>query len=109
MATLGQWVEGARLRTLPLAFAPVLAGAGAAIGALGGVSDLIIGSPLHPGSPTPNYLHVIVCSVLAIIVALALQIGSNFANDYSDGIRGTDDVRVGPTRLTAVALLPHTK
>ena len=43
MATFGQWVEGARLRTLPLAFAPVFAGAGAAIGAAGGVSELIIG------------------------------------------------------------------
>ena len=106
MATFGQWVEGARLRTLPLAFAPVLAGAGAAIGALGGVSDLIIGSPLQADSPTINYLHVIVCVVLALIVALALQIGSNFANDYSDGVRGTDDVRVGPTRLTASGLVP---
>ena len=51
---------------------------------------------------------MIVCSVLALIVALALQIGSNFANDYSDGVRGTDDVRVGPTRLTASGLVtPH--
>lgn len=108
MATFGQWVEGARLRTLPLAFAPVLAGAGAAIGAAGGVSELIIGSPLPTDSPQPRYLHVIVCSVLALIVALALQIGSNFANDYSDGVRGTDDVRVGPTRLTASGLVaPH--
>ena len=106
MATFGQWVEGARLRTLPLAFAPILAGAGAAIGTLGGVSDLIIGSPLRADSPTINYLHVIVCVVLALIVALALQIGSNFANDYSDGVRGTDDVRVGPTRLTASGLVP---
>lgn len=109
MATFGQWVEGARLRTLPLAFAPVLAGAGAAVGALGGFARLVIGSPLPDSTDTPAYWRMIVCALLALIVALALQIGSNFANDYSDGIRGTDDVRVGPVRLTASGLVPPHK
>jgi 1,4-dihydroxy-2-naphthoate octaprenyltransferase len=78
MATAAQWVEGARPRTLPNAIAPVLAGAGAAA-AIGG--------------------FVWWKSVLALVVALALIVGVNFANDYSDGIRGTDEHRVGPLRL----------
>ncbi|MDJ0355123.1 1,4-dihydroxy-2-naphthoate polyprenyltransferase [Paenarthrobacter sp. PH39-S1] len=78
MATAGQWIEGARLRTLPMAIAPVIIGTAAAY-------DL---GALRP-----------VNAVLAACVALLLQIGVNFANDYSDGIRGTDDVRVGPLRL----------
>ncbi|MEK6442853.1 1,4-dihydroxy-2-naphthoate polyprenyltransferase [Pseudonocardia sp. T1-2H] len=78
MATLSQWVEGARPRTLPTAVSPVLVGTGAAIGS--GTVD--IGR-----------------AVLALVVAVALVIGVNFANDYSDGIRGTDDDRVGPMRL----------
>jgi 1,4-dihydroxy-2-naphthoate octaprenyltransferase len=73
------WVEGARLRTLPLAIAPVAIGAGA--------SDSVQAFDLT-------------LSVLALAVALFLQIGVNYANDYSDGIRGTDDYRVGPLRLT---------
>ncbi|WP_099331742.1 1,4-dihydroxy-2-naphthoate polyprenyltransferase [Actinomyces minihominis] len=84
MATPKDWLEGARLRTLPAAAAPVLVGAGAAI---------------HLGSFSA------VRSLLALGVALALQIGVNLANDYSDGIRGTDEVRVGPTRLTASGLV----
>jgi 1,4-dihydroxy-2-naphthoate octaprenyltransferase len=44
-------------------------------------------------------------SVLCLLVALALQVGTNYANDYSDGIRGTDEVRVGPFRLTASKLV----
>ncbi|WP_127132128.1 1,4-dihydroxy-2-naphthoate polyprenyltransferase [Georgenia sp. SYP-B2076] len=79
MATLTDWLEGARVRTLPAAISPVLIGTGAAVG-LGQAS---VGRAL-----------------LAAGVALALQIGVNFANDYSDGIRGTDDVRTGPPRLT---------
>jgi len=79
VATLKEWTAGARPRTLPLAVAPVIAGAAAAY-ALGSF-DLLIGA-------------------LALVVALALQVGVNYANDYSDGIRGTDDVRVGPMRLT---------
>ena len=73
------WIEGARLRTLPLAIAPVAIGAGAA-------------EALQSFDGT--------LSALALAVALFLQIGVNFANDYSDGIRGTDDKRVGPLRLT---------
>lgn len=82
--TLQHWLEGARLRTLPAAVAPVLLGIGAAY-RLGGLNWLL--------------------SVLALVVALALQIGVNFSNDYSDGIRGTDDVRSGPLRLTASGLV----
>ena len=73
------WIEGARLRTLPLAIAPVAIGAGAA-------------DAMQSFDAT--------LSALALAVALFLQIGVNFANDYSDGIRGTDDNRVGPLRLT---------
>ncbi|MEY4436869.1 MAG: hypothetical protein RL100_333, partial [Actinomycetota bacterium] len=69
------WVEGARLRTLPLAVAPVAIGAGAAEA----YQSFNLG-----------------LSLLALLVALFLQIGVNFANDYSDGIRGTDNKRVGP-------------
>ena len=69
-----------RLRTLPAAVAPVILGAGAAA-AMGELSVLR--------------------SLLAAGVALALQIGCNLANDYSDGVRGTDDDRTGPPRLTA--------
>ena len=78
MATPAQWVEGARLRTLPMALAPVIAGTAAAQSMWG--SD-------------------VVRALLAFAVALLLQIGVNYANDYSDGIKGTDDDRVGPMRL----------
>ncbi|WP_172119870.1 1,4-dihydroxy-2-naphthoate polyprenyltransferase [Actinomyces faecalis] len=74
------WAEVVRLRTLPAALAPVVLGAGAA--GAGGTFSL------------PRTL-------LAAGVALSLQIGSNLANDYSDGVRGTDDDRTGPPRLTA--------
>ncbi|MBK8461049.1 MAG: 1,4-dihydroxy-2-naphthoate polyprenyltransferase [Micropruina sp.] len=80
MATLADWVEGARLRTLPAAVAPVVAGSGVAWFD-GGFSPLL--------------------AALALVVALALQVGVNFANDYSDGIRGTDAERVGPMRLVS--------
>lgn len=85
MATAAQWIEGARLRTLPMAIAPVLVGSAAAA-EIGG---------FHAGR-----------AVLALVVALALQVGVNYANDYSDGIRGTDDVRVGPLRLTGSGAAP---
>ncbi|GAA4620897.1 1,4-dihydroxy-2-naphthoate polyprenyltransferase [Saccharopolyspora hordei] len=78
MATVAQWIEGARIRTFPNAIAPVLAGTGAAAG-IDGFDPLI--------------------AVLALLVSMFLIIGVNFANDYSDGIRGTDDDRVGPFRL----------
>ncbi|WP_159623329.1 1,4-dihydroxy-2-naphthoate polyprenyltransferase [Ruania rhizosphaerae] len=80
MPTLRDWVDGARPRTLPAALAPVLAGTGAAA---------------YDDSAS------LVRALLAAGVALALQVAVNFANDYSDGVRGTDDVRVGPVRLTA--------
>lgn len=79
MATVGQWISGARPWSLPAAMAPVAAGTGAAA-ALQGADGLR--------------------ASLALVVALAMQVGVNFANDYSDGIRGTDDDRVGPFRLT---------
>ena len=80
MATPAQWLEGARPRTLPAAVSPVLAGTGVAA-----------------------YLDQAVWwkALLALMVALALQVGVNYANDYSDGIRGTDEDRVGPVRLVA--------
>jgi 1,4-dihydroxy-2-naphthoate octaprenyltransferase len=77
------WVAGARPRTLPAAIAPVLVGAGVAVGD-GRATWWRIG--------------------LALIVALAIQVGTNYANDYSDGIRGTDAARVGPVRLVAAGL-----
>ena len=83
MATLSQWVEGARPRTLPAAVAPVLVGTGAAYAL---------------GSGDSAY------ALLALLVSLALQMGVNFANDYSDGIRGTDQDRVGPVRLVGQQL-----
>ncbi|MGX7824180.1 1,4-dihydroxy-2-naphthoate polyprenyltransferase [Actinokineospora sp. 24-640] len=78
MATFTQWVTGARVRTLPNSVAPVLVGAGAAAAV--------------DAFSWPRAL-------LALIVALALQVGVNYANDYSDGVRGTDADRVGPLRL----------
>lgn len=78
MATLAEWVEGARPRTLPAAVAPVLAGTGIV---------------WFEGQV------VVLMAALALVVALALQFGVNYANDYSDGIRGTDTDRVGPMRL----------
>ncbi|WP_298944903.1 1,4-dihydroxy-2-naphthoate polyprenyltransferase [uncultured Microbacterium sp.] len=79
--TLGDWIGAARLRTLPLAVTPILIGTGAA---------LVVDRAFH-------WVIALAC----LLVAVALQIGVNYANDYSDGIRGTDDHRVGPARLTA--------
>jgi 1,4-dihydroxy-2-naphthoate octaprenyltransferase len=83
VASFGQWIAGARPRTLPNAIAPVIAGTGAAA-----------------------WLHAAVWwkALLALAVAVALIIGVNFANDYSDGIRGTDDDRAGPVRLVGSRL-----
>ena len=80
-ATAADWIAGARLRTLPLAIAPVALGTATALVLLDGE-------------------HQYKLAVLCLVVALALQIAVNFANDYSDGIRGTDKHRVGPSRLT---------
>lgn len=84
MPSISQWLEGARLRTLPVSVAPVILGSAAAA-AEGGFSF-------------PRALA-------AATVALSFQIGVNFANDYSDGVRGTDEVRSGPIRLTASGLV----
>lgn len=83
MATLGEWVAGARPRTLPAAIAPVATGAGVA--AAEGDFDFLR-------------------ALLALAVALMLQVGVNYANDYSDGVRGTDEVRIGPVRLVGQGL-----
>jgi 1,4-dihydroxy-2-naphthoate polyprenyltransferase len=82
VATPSQWLAGARPRTLPAAVSPVVAGSGVAY--LAGHVDLLV-------------------AALCLLVALALQVGVNYANDYSDGIRGTDAVRVGPMRLVGSA------
>ena len=79
----GQWLAGARPRTLPAALAPVLAGSGVA---------------------AFYTAFTAVAALLAAVVALALQVGVNYANDYSDGIRGTDTDRVGPLRLVGSGL-----
>ena len=81
--TAAQWLAGARPRIWPIAIAPVIVGTGAAIQ----------GHGFHP-----------VRAILALIVSLALDIGVNYANDYSDGIRGTDQDRVGPMRLVGSGL-----
>ncbi|KGI66739.1 1,4-dihydroxy-2-naphthoate polyprenyltransferase [Mycolicibacterium rufum] len=83
MATFAQWVEGARPRTLPNAVAPVIAGTGAA-------------AWLDAASWWK--------ALLALLVAVGMIVGVNYANDYSDGIRGTDDVRAGPLRLVGSKL-----
>lgn len=83
MATWSQWVAGARPRTLPAAIAPVAAGSGVAA-----AQGSFMGGR----------------ALLALLVALLLQIGVNYANDYSDGIRGTDAIRVGPVRLVGQGL-----
>jgi 1,4-dihydroxy-2-naphthoate octaprenyltransferase len=77
------WVQGARPRTLPAAVSPVLAGTGSAA-----YADAFVWWK----------------ALLALVVSLALQIGVNYANDYSDGIRGTDEHRVGPLRLVGSGL-----
>ncbi|WP_193612915.1 1,4-dihydroxy-2-naphthoate polyprenyltransferase [Nocardioides lijunqiniae] len=78
MASPAQWLAGARPRTLPAAVSPVLAGTGVAA-----YDDQLVWWK----------------ALLALVVSLALQVAVNYANDYSDGIRGTDDDRVGPMRL----------
>ena len=83
MASASQWLQAARPRTLPAAVAPVLVGTGAAA-----YADHVVWWK----------------AALALLVALALQVGVNYANDYSDGVRGTDAERVGPLRLTGAGL-----
>jgi 1,4-dihydroxy-2-naphthoate octaprenyltransferase len=89
------------LRTLPLAVAPVAVGTGAAIGLANGSSVTGVFVTWGGGwRPTGWGWTAALSALLALVVSLALQVGVNYANDYSDGIRGTDDERVGPFRLT---------
>jgi 1,4-dihydroxy-2-naphthoate octaprenyltransferase len=85
-SSLGIWVDGARPRTLPAAVAPVL------------VASALAGSAFN-----------LVTAALALLVSLSLQVGVNYANDYSDGIRGTDNDRIGPARITAGGLATPTQ
>ena len=85
MTTASQWVAGARPRTLPAAVVPVAVGTAVAA-AQGDVVWWRAGA--------------------ALVVALAIQVGTNYANDYADGVRGTDQVRAGPVRLVAGGLAP---
>ena len=85
---MNKWIVGARPRTLPAAVVPVAVGLGAAVGQSDGAGIV--------------WWRV----AAALVVSLALQIGTNYANDYSDGVKGTDDVRVGPVRLVAGGLAP---
>jgi 1,4-dihydroxy-2-naphthoate octaprenyltransferase len=78
-----KWILGARPRTLPAAIVPVAVGAACAV-----------------GEPTPVWWR----AAPALVVSLALQLGVNYANDYSDGVRGTDTERVGPVRLVGSGL-----
>ena len=78
---MNKWILGARVRTLPAAIAPVV------------VASALAGSDF-------NWFR----AILALMVGVWLQIGVNFANDYSDGVKGTDDDRVGPIRLVASGL-----
>jgi 1,4-dihydroxy-2-naphthoate octaprenyltransferase len=80
---VNKWIVGARVRTLPAAVVPVAVGAAVAV-----------------GEPDVRWWRV----VLAGVVSVMLQVGVNYANDYSDGIRGTDDARVGPARLVGGGL-----
>ena len=78
MATPAEWLEATRPRTLPLSISPVIAGSAVALAADG----------FHPWR-----------ALLTLVVSIAMQIGVNLSNDYSDGVRGTDEFRVGPQRL----------
>jgi 1,4-dihydroxy-2-naphthoate octaprenyltransferase len=91
---LALWVAGARPRTLPAAVVPVVVGTACA-------------ASVTPAGVVDSALKGIVIwrFVAALIVSLAIQIGTNYANDYSDGIRGTDEVRVGPIRLVGSGLV----
>jgi 1,4-dihydroxy-2-naphthoate octaprenyltransferase len=101
------WLEGARPRTLPAAVVPVAVGTAAGYWSSG---------RLVPTTPQLDpSCHAVLCArfdhhlswlnaVLALVVALGIQVGTNYVNDYADGARGTDDRRVGPVRLVAGGL-----
>lgn len=105
---IGVWVAGARPRTLPAAVVPVVVGTAAGYLSSG---RLVLTTPQLTAS-----CHSLVCvagydrhlswlnAVLALVVALGIQVGTNFVNDYADGVRGTDEQRVGPVRLVAGGL-----
>jgi 1,4-dihydroxy-2-naphthoate polyprenyltransferase len=104
------WVAGARPRTLPAAVVPVVVGTAAGYVAseyavIPHVVHIVSGSNSRVSyAPYPVSLHhsfAILNAILALVVALGLQIGTNYVNDYADGVRGTDEVRVGPVRLVA--------
>jgi 1,4-dihydroxy-2-naphthoate octaprenyltransferase len=80
---MNKWIAGARPKTLPAAIAPVA------------VATALAGESWDP-----------VLALLALLVSLALQVGVNYANDYSDGVKGTDDNRIGPMRLVASGTAP---
>ena len=80
---MNKWVAGARPKTLPAAIAPVAVG------------TALAGSDFDP-----------ILALLALLVSLSLQVGVNYANDYSDGVKGTDDNRIGPMRLVASGAAP---
>jgi 1,4-dihydroxy-2-naphthoate octaprenyltransferase len=80
---MNKWVAGARPKTLPAAIAPVAVG------------TALAGTDFDP-----------ILALLALLVSLSLQVGVNYANDYSDGVKGTDDNRIGPMRLVASGAVP---
>jgi 1,4-dihydroxy-2-naphthoate octaprenyltransferase len=80
---MNKWIAGARPKTLPAAVAPVAVG------------TALAGSDFDP-----------ILALLALLVSLSLQVGVNYANDYSDGVKGTDDNRIGPMRLVASGAAP---
>lgn len=104
-AGLRLWVAGARPRTLPAAVVPVVVGMAAAWWAWRHAVPLPAGCPGagRCGAGTPHG-PVWWRAGAAMVVALAIQIGTNYANDYSDGVRGTDRRRVGPVRLVGQGL-----
>ena len=98
------WVAGARPRTLPAAVVPVVVGTAAGY--------LLSGRFVVTTPQISSSCHATICTnfdrqlswlnaVLALVVALGIQIGTNYVNDYADGVRGTDEHRVGPIRLVA--------
>ena len=101
---LRKWWLGARPRTLPAALVPVAVGTAAAHARHIAHFPYASATLSYGDFPSTPRVNAWWCAFGALIVALAIQIGTNYANDYSDGIRGTDDARVGPVRLTATRL-----